>query len=100
MQSHIVEQVQVSEGVASMCRWFNQGVPRQRYVSDDMKTLKAYLVKHLLEELTENFSYIPMYSKQQTESPLSPHSLFFQRQFWFVIAPSLDNQFQVQPIHF
>ena len=55
-----------------------------------MKTLKAYLVKHLLEELTENFSYIPMYSKQQTESPLSPHSLLFQRQFWSV-APSLEN---------
>ena len=31
-----------------------------------------------------NFSYIPMYSKQQTESPLSAHSLFFQRQFWWV----------------
>jgi len=49
--------------------------------SKGLKELLQCVVDSIRESL-DNDIYIPMYSKQQTESPLSAHSLFFQRQFW------------------
>ena len=50
--------------------------------------MKDWLFKFtqpMAEELMSNFvmfRYIPMYSKNQMETPNTPHSLFFYRQFW------------------
>jgi len=51
--------------------------PRSKF----LKELLQCVVDSIKDSL-DNDIYIPMYSKQQTESPLSAHSLFFQRQFW------------------
>jgi len=40
------------------------------------------VVVDLVKESLDNDVYIPMYTKHQMESPHTPHSLFFHRQFW------------------
>ena len=40
------------------------------------------VVVELIKECLDNDVYIPMYTKHQMETPHTPHSLFFQRQFW------------------
>jgi len=52
-------------------------------------TMKSKHLRELLSRVVETFKecldndvYIPLYSKHQMESPNSPHSIFFQRQFW------------------
>merc|ERR1719481_155952 len=40
------------------------------------------IVVDLIKESLDSDIYIPMYNKNQTESGNSPHSLFYQRQFW------------------
>jgi len=39
-------------------------------------------VVDLIKESLDNDVYIPIYSKHQMETPNTPHSLFFNRQFW------------------
>jgi len=51
--------------------------PRSKHVRE----LLAVVVD-LVKECLDNDVYIPMYTKHQMESPHSPHSLFFHRQFW------------------
>ena len=40
------------------------------------------VVVEMIKECLDNDVYIPMYTKHQMETPNTPHSLFFQRQFW------------------
>ena len=40
------------------------------------------VVVDLVKESLDNDVYIPMYTKHQMETPHTPHSLFFHRQFW------------------
>jgi len=40
------------------------------------------VVVDLIKESLDNDVYIPIYSKHQMETPNTPHSLFFNRQFW------------------
>jgi len=49
--------------------------------SKQVRELLAVVVD-LVKECLDNDVYIPMYTKHQMESPNTPHSLFFHRQFW------------------
>eukprot|EP00092_Neocalanus_flemingeri_P000916 GFUD01000974.1.p1 GENE.GFUD01000974.1~~GFUD01000974.1.p1 ORF type:complete len:671 (-),score=245.90 GFUD01000974.1:43-2055(-) len=49
--------------------------------SKQLRELLSVVVENI-KECLDNDVYIPMYTKNQMESPNSPHSLLFQRQFW------------------
>lgn len=49
--------------------------------SKHLKELLDVVVESMGESL-DNDVYLPMYTKHQMESPNSPHSQFFHRQFW------------------
>ena len=49
--------------------------------SKQLRELLSVVVE-MIKECLDNDVYIPMYTKHQMETPNTPHSLFFQRQFW------------------
>eukprot|EP00090_Calanus_glacialis_P046886 TRINITY_DN9429_c0_g1_i2.p1 TRINITY_DN9429_c0_g1~~TRINITY_DN9429_c0_g1_i2.p1 ORF type:complete len:807 (-),score=326.26 TRINITY_DN9429_c0_g1_i2:237-2657(-) len=49
--------------------------------SKQLRELLSVVVE-MVKECLDNDVYIPMYTKHQMETPNTPHSLFFQRQFW------------------